>query len=250
MWLHAPVAETRYDYTVYLHTSVFWNCATMSMKHLSKNKKSMLFPSGVPHADLRSGKFSCICVFNTLKFYNMSYKCFSWLTRTLAELKAPPYKCFVLLFHLLASVRVRTDGSHELFAARDSTLHRQIPFKGGGRQTVVTLFLSGLHSSDVNIYITSNKQSNQMCSGYTLNWFSCNFVFECLCVCIFLIVPSQPYHPPRSKSFRQTPLPPLVPLPPRPPRPPWASHKSPQCYSNNRLGDKEHIYKGGAFFES
>lgn len=100
-----------------------------------------------------------------------------------AELKAPPCKCFVLLFHLLASVRVRTDGSHELFAARDSELNRQIPFKGGGRQTVVTLFLSGLYSSDVvDIYITSNKQSSQIC--YTLNWFSCNFGFECLCVCI------------------------------------------------------------------
>lgn len=38
--------------------------------------------------------------------------------------------------------------------------------------------------------------------------------------------------------------------PPRPLRPPWASHKSPQCYSNNRPRDKEHIYTSGAFFES
>lgn len=73
-------------------------------------------------------------------------------------------------------------------------------------------------------------------------------VYVCACTYeYFLIVPSQPYHP-GSKSFRQSP--PWSHWPLRPPRPPWASHKSPQCYSNNRPRDKEHIYTSGAFFES
>lgn len=74
----------------------------------------------------------------------------------------------------------------------------------------------------------------------------CVYVCECMYE-HFLIVPSQPYRP-GFKSFRQSP--PWSLWPPRPPRPPWASHKSPQCYSNNRPRDKEHIYTSGAFFES
>lgn len=64
----------------------------------------------------------------------------------------------------------------------------------------------------------------------------------------FLIVPSQPYRP-VSKSFRQSPPWSLFGLL-GPPGPRELPTKSPQCYSNNRPRDKEHIYTSGAFFES
>ena len=169
---------------------------------------------------------------------------------------------------------MRTDGSHELAAARDSrhsALSRN-PFIGGGRQAVFILFLSacrvlqwarqvrGSVWFSVNIYFTNprlvKRTRGQLfflkLSGQTLNFTHVSvYMYLSVCPCIyehFLIVPRQTDRP-GSKSFRQSPPWSLFGLL-GPPGPHELPTKSPQCYSNNRPRDKEHIYTSGAFFES
>lgn len=83
---------------------------------------------------------------SSLPFYYRS-KHFTRLTRRLCKgsIKGPNMQmlfCFSSTCRYL--LRVRTDGSHELAAARDSRLSAlsRNPFIGAGRQTVFILFLS------------------------------------------------------------------------------------------------------------
>lgn len=76
-----------------------------------------------------------------------------------------------------------------------------------------------------------------------LHWITSTF--EHCCNCTFTAVSSS-----WVQVIQASPPPHWSLWPPRPPRPPWASHKSPQCYSNNRPRDKEHIYTSGTLFES